>query len=116
MSKTDLDTSTGRPAAGVCVALARQESGTWLDVATATTEAEGRMAEFPANEPALSTGSYRLAFDVEGYSGGRLVDSFFNYTAVMATAVTPGEVIGVEIDAALGSQPRANLMGVEHVT
>jgi protein-L-isoaspartate(D-aspartate) O-methyltransferase len=38
------------------------------------------------------------------------------YTAVMARAATPGEVIGVEIDAALGLQARANLMGVEHVT
>src|SRR5262249_1592792 len=74
------------------------------------------IAEFPANEPALSTGSYRLAFDVGGYFGGRHVDSFFNYTAIMATTVTPGEVIGVENDPALGSQARANLMGVEHVT
>src|SRR5262245_58703920 len=38
------------------------------------------------------------------------------YTAVMATAVTPGEVIGVEIDAALGSQARANLTGIKNVT
>ena len=38
------------------------------------------------------------------------------YTAVIASAVTPGEVIGVEIDAALGSQARANLTQVDHVT
>src|SRR5262245_19028333 len=38
------------------------------------------------------------------------------YTAVIATAVTPGEVIGVEIDAALASQARANLTRVDHVT
>src|SRR5262245_42943072 len=38
------------------------------------------------------------------------------YTAVIATAVTPGEVIGVEIDAALGLQARANLTRVDHVT
>ena len=38
------------------------------------------------------------------------------YTAVIAAAVAPGEVIGVELDAALASQARANLGDVNHVT
>ena len=38
------------------------------------------------------------------------------YTAIIATAVTPGEVIGVEIDAVLASRARANLTRVDHVT
>lgn len=38
------------------------------------------------------------------------------YTAVIAAAVAPGEVIGVEIDAALASQARGNLGDVNHVT
>jgi len=38
------------------------------------------------------------------------------YTAVAAAAVAPGEVIGVELDAVLASQARANLADVKHVT
>ena len=38
------------------------------------------------------------------------------YTAIMAAAVAPGEVIGVELDPALASQARANLTQVNHVT
>ena len=38
------------------------------------------------------------------------------YTAVVTAAVAPGEVIGVELDAALASQARANLGDVNHVT
>jgi protein-L-isoaspartate(D-aspartate) O-methyltransferase len=38
------------------------------------------------------------------------------YTAVTATAVAPGEVIGVELDAALAVQARANLEDIDHVT
>jgi len=38
------------------------------------------------------------------------------YTAVIADAVAPGEVIGIELDAALASQARANLGDVNHVT
>jgi protein-L-isoaspartate(D-aspartate) O-methyltransferase len=38
------------------------------------------------------------------------------YTAIIAATVLPGEVIGVELDAALASQARANLTEVNHVT
>ena len=38
------------------------------------------------------------------------------YTAIAAAAVAPGEVIGVELDAALASRARANLADVRHVT
>ena len=38
------------------------------------------------------------------------------YTAIMAAAVAPGEVIGVELDPALASQARANLTAVNNVT
>ena len=38
------------------------------------------------------------------------------YTAIISAAVAPGEVIGVELDAALASQARANLTEVNHVT
>jgi 5-hydroxyisourate hydrolase len=77
-----LDTSIGRPAAGVRVTLARQEGGTWRELATATTDANGRIAEFSKNVPAAATGSYRLAFDVGGYFAGRQVDSFFTIVTV----------------------------------
>jgi protein-L-isoaspartate(D-aspartate) O-methyltransferase len=36
------------------------------------------------------------------------------YTAVIAAAVAPGEVIGVELDAALASQAGTNLAAVDH--
>src|SRR5215469_7999575 len=37
------------------------------------------------------------------------------YTAITAATVAPGEVIGVELDAALASEARANLGDVNHV-
>jgi 5-hydroxyisourate hydrolase len=78
-----LDTSIGRPAANVRVTLARQESaGAWREVASAVTDANGRIAGFLANEPALSNGSYRLAFDVGSYFGSRHVEAFFTVVTV----------------------------------
>ena len=52
-------------------------------------------------------------------SGDRVLHvgcGFGYYTAIMAAAVAPGDVIGVELDPALASQARANLTQVNHVT
>jgi protein-L-isoaspartate(D-aspartate) O-methyltransferase len=45
-----------------------------------------------------------------------LVAGLGYYTAIIAAAVAPGEVIGVELDATLASQARTNLTEVNHVT
>ncbi len=61
-----LDTSQGRPAAGVAVVLALQEaSGSWRELARGVTDGEGRIVDL-LNE-AIDRGVYRLTFDVRQY-------------------------------------------------
>lgn len=71
-----LDTSTGRPAQGVGVFVYRDEAL----VASATTDADGRVRELAAG---LRAGIYRLVFEVAAYfrsqPGGR---SFFARVAL----------------------------------
>jgi 5-hydroxyisourate hydrolase len=55
-----LDTSRGRPASGVSVALERDGAL----VAAATTDADGRVGSFGAVPP----GAYRLVFDTAAHS------------------------------------------------
>jgi 5-hydroxyisourate hydrolase len=69
-----LDTSTGRPAAGIPVRLEVAGSGTvdpegarWVTVATAVTDADGRVRDLGPDE--LSPGVHRLVFDTAGYLG-----------------------------------------------
>jgi len=62
-----LDTMRGRPVAGVTVSLARKSGDEWTELAAATSDASGRVANLlPAqvNDPA---GTYRLRFDVGAY-------------------------------------------------
>jgi 5-hydroxyisourate hydrolase len=60
-----LDTSRGRPAAGVAVVLERQEGDGWSPVGEATTDADGRVGELaPAG---AGEGVYRLTFDTGSY-------------------------------------------------
>lgn len=56
-----LDTSRGRPAVGVTVALTDADGTT---VATATTDRDGRVSPLAADLP---VGVYRLSFDVADY-------------------------------------------------
>jgi 5-hydroxyisourate hydrolase len=61
-----LDAANGRPAAGVGVALSRDEDGVWVMLVETTTDGDGRVPDLYA---AAAAGVYRLRFDVEGYSG-----------------------------------------------
>jgi 5-hydroxyisourate hydrolase len=58
-----LDTSTGRPAAKVCVRLFRDER----EISLQTTDANGRCAALLPSNLDLTPGSYRLVFDIGAY-------------------------------------------------
>jgi 5-hydroxyisourate hydrolase len=61
-----LDAVSGRPAAGLRVGLARRGGAGWADLASARTDAAGRIAAFaPGAE--LTAGAYRLTFETEEY-------------------------------------------------
>jgi len=72
-----IDTSIGKPAASVAVALQRQQGSAWIDVCRAATDADGRVASLAPSGRSLEQGVYRLAFDAGGYFGRRNVDSFY---------------------------------------
>jgi hydroxyisourate hydrolase len=66
-----LDTTTGKPAAGVRVEVQRDGTG----VASGVTDADGRIRELAAG---LEAGTYRLIFDTRGYAA----DGFFSRVAL----------------------------------
>ena len=59
-----LDTSSGKPAAGVTVSLARLEGDRAVAVSEARTDADGRVPNLARD---LTPGSYRLSFEVGAY-------------------------------------------------
>lgn len=77
-----LDTSIGRPAAGVVVRLFRQEGSAWVEIAHGTTDADGRAgALLPAGAP-VSAGTFRLTFDVAAYFAARAQETFYATVAI----------------------------------
>ena len=60
-----LDTSRGRPAAGVPFALERLEDSGWQPVGRRTTDGDGRVSDLLTSAP--QDGRYRLTFDTGAY-------------------------------------------------
>jgi 5-hydroxyisourate hydrolase len=61
-----LDAVSGRPAAGLRVGLARQHGTGWTALATARTDADGRIAAFAPGRD-ITAGVYQLTFETEEY-------------------------------------------------
>ncbi len=63
-----LDTTRGRPAAGIPVTLDFQVSQEeWKQLGQAVTDADGRIKTLVRSQAELVTGVYRLTFNVESY-------------------------------------------------
>ena len=66
-----LDTTSGRPAAGIAVTLDFQVSShEWRPVGKGVTDADGRVPSLVSPGVELIKGVYRLTFDVESYQAG----------------------------------------------
>jgi 5-hydroxyisourate hydrolase len=77
-----LDTSIGRPAAGLRVQLLRVDAMAVTAVSSADTNADGRVAALlPAGSDARA-GAFRLVFDVAGYFAGRGQETFYTTVAI----------------------------------
>ena len=62
-----LDTSLGRPAAGVSVALEKSVAGSWISLARHTTDMDGRVKQMLPQSSELEAGDYRLTFSTGAY-------------------------------------------------
>lgn len=73
-----LDTSTGKPAAGIPVVLEhRTHTAGWQRQAEGLTDSDGRIKELLATNHVFTAGHYRLTYDVGPYFLTREVESFF---------------------------------------
>lgn len=74
-----LDTSIGKPAAGISVVLEFNDSS-WRTVGSGTTNADGRIADLTPDQ--LSAGHYRIRFALAEYFSAMGVDSFYPVASI----------------------------------
>jgi 5-hydroxyisourate hydrolase len=86
-----LDTSRGRPAAGVPVTLARQtDSEQWDTIGQGETDTDGRLRTLTSGDAMLLPGVYRLVFDVARYFSAHGTPAFYP-TVVIVFETVEGE-------------------------
>lgn len=85
-----LDTSRGIAAPGVAVTLERQgATGDWTNLATAKTDAEGRVKSLLPPGTALAAATYRLTFATGAYFSASGTQVFFPTVGVVFTITDP---------------------------
>lgn len=86
-----LDTSLGRPASGVEVALELRGGEGYREVGRGTTDADGRLRTLlPAGEP-LVAGSYRITFHTGAYFDRQGVAGFYPEVAIAFLVGDPAQ-------------------------
>ena len=86
-----LDTSLGRPAAGVGVTLARREGSAWVELGRGTTDADGRCKDLLPPGSSLQQSVYRLSFESAAYFGARGVPTFYPEVNVVFEVREPAQ-------------------------
>ena len=79
-----LDTSRGKPAAGVRVLLETKGKKGWHEVGAGVTDADGRLRTLTPDAP-LAFGTYRILFDTGAYFAAHGVESFYPSVTVVFT-------------------------------
>lgn len=62
-----LDTSIGRPAAGISTTLQQEMGGAWREIASCATDLDGRVKQLLPDGCPLTVGKYRLSFETGNY-------------------------------------------------
>src|SRR5262245_17640569 len=89
-----LDTSRGRPAAGIAVVLERSaggRAGSWREIGRGITDPDGRVKALLAPGTALEAGVHRLTFATGAYFAALDVAAFFPEVRITFTVTDPGQ-------------------------
>lgn len=78
-----LDTSKGKPAAGVEIRLEKHMTGNeWIEMGRGTTDSDGRLKGLVADNTHLSHGIYRLMFDTASYFSSVGEEGLYPWVAI----------------------------------
>jgi 5-hydroxyisourate hydrolase len=86
-----LDIASGRPAAGVPIALFLQQGDDWREIGAAHTDQDGRIADLCAPGHSLDAGTYRMHFDTAAYFAASNNAIFYPWVDVVFNITGAGQ-------------------------
>ena len=78
-----LDTTIGKPAAGVTIILFGGENDEWTELARGTTNADGRINDFVNKDDLTHFGIYKMRFETKDYFDRSGKKTFYPYVEII---------------------------------
>lgn len=78
-----LDTTKGKPAAGVNIILYKNGSSDFTEVARGITNTDGRIPDLLAKDAILEKGIYKMHFDVKSYFDKDNISAFYPFVEIV---------------------------------
>lgn len=78
-----LDTTTGKPAAGVVIVLYQQYNDEWKEMVRGITNHDGRINDWLPKEEVLPAGQYKLKFETGEYYKLLMIPCFYPFIEVI---------------------------------
>lgn len=85
-----LDTTKGKPAAGVSIVLYKYQNEEWIQLANGVTNEDGRIPDLLNKNAVLELGDYKLRFETQSYYQKDSIQSFYPFVEIVFQ-VTTGE-------------------------
>lgn len=83
-----LDTSKGKPAAGITVILYLGENDEWTELARGVTDTDGRITALANKETGLPHCIYKLRFETKDYFDKTAIVTFYPYVEIVFDLTT----------------------------
>ena len=78
-----LDTTRGKPAAGITIVLYRAENDEWTEIARGTTNNDGRIPDLLSKNVILEIGIYKMRFETKDYFHKDRIPTFYPYVEII---------------------------------
>jgi 5-hydroxyisourate hydrolase len=78
-----LDTTKGRPAAGVSIILYNGQNDEWTEISRGFTNKDGRIPDLLKNDDPLQPGIYKLRFETKDYFDSLGVATLYPYVEII---------------------------------
>jgi 5-hydroxyisourate hydrolase len=78
-----LDTTKGKPAAGIVIALYQQHQSDWKEIVRGITNHDGRITDWLPKDEFLPHGEYKLKFETGDYYKQLMISSFYPFVEVI---------------------------------
>ena len=78
-----LDTSKGKPAAGVTVIFYQDQKNEWMEVSQGKTNEDGRITNLLDKDHILQPGMYKLRFETKNYFDRDGIKTFFPFVEII---------------------------------